>query len=161
MSVCVYPGSFDPMTVGHMDIIRRASALFDTIHVAVLHNPAKSGLLTTAVRESLLRQATADCPQVRISHFDGLLVDFARECGARFVVRGLRTQEDLAYEMQMAQLNRHMNGQLDTLFFVAEPGHSHISSNAVRQILSFGGDIRGMVPDAILPSLEALFSQTR
>lgn len=161
MSVCVYPGSFDPMTVGHLDIIRRASELFDTIHVAVLHNPAKSGLLTTAVRESLIRQATAAYPKVRVTHFDGLLIDFAKACGARFVVRGLRSQEDLGYEMQMAQLNRHMNGQLDTLFFVAEPGHSHISSNAVRQILSFGGDIRGMVPDEILPTLMALLPQTR
>lgn len=161
MSACIYPGSFDPVTVGHMDIIRRACALFDTVYVAVLNNPAKAGLLTAPLREELLRLATADCPQVRIAHFDGLLVDYAKACDVRFIVRGLRSQEDLGYEIQMAQLNRHMDSQIDTLFFAAEPGHTHISSNSVRQILSFGGDVRSMVPDETLDALLTIYTGTR
>ena len=147
--VCVYPGSFDPVTLGHLDLIERAAALFPTVIVAVLHNPDKAGFLPLDKRLMLLRRACAALPNVRFDSFEGLLVDYMRKTGAHIVLRGLRAVTDFESEFQMAQLNHQMAPQVETLFMMTAPDHSYVSSSAVRQIASFGGDITTLVPACI------------
>lgn len=149
MRIALYPGSFDPVTVGHMDIIARAAALFDRVVVGVLHNPAKpSGVFTPAERVQLLLDSVAGLDNVEVRMFSGLLVDAARACGARIVVRGLRTMADAEVELQMARINRQI-GDVETLFLAASPQVMHVSSEMVRQVGRYGGDLRGMLPGAI------------
>lgn len=156
MSTVVLPGSFDPFTLGHLDLTRRAAALGHRVIIAVSHNPAKKGLLgldarTTAITRVLSQEGLDQAVEVRTLP-RGLLVDFCREAGARAVVRGLRSQLDLAYEEPMARMNQHLAG-VETLFLLTDSAWSHISSSLVREVHALGGDVSDMLP---APSLEAL-----
>ena len=147
---CVFPGSFDPVTNGHLDLIRRSAALFDEVVVAVLHNPAKEGLFPVEKRLELLARACEDMDNVRVDSFEGLLVDDRRSQNARIVVRGLRGVRDFESECQMAQLNHQLSPEVETFFLATSPEHMHVSSSAVREIGMFGGDLSPYVPQSIL-----------
>lgn len=159
MSLCVYPGSFDPVTNGHLDIIQRAASLFDEVIVAVLHNPAKTGKFPVAVRLDLLRDACAHLPNVRFDSFDGLLVDYMRRQNARVVLRGLRGVSDFESEFQMAQLNHQMAPEVETLFMTTAPQYASLSSSAVREIGSFGGDVTPFVPAKIARDVARILAE--
>ena len=147
MKIALYPGSFDPVTVGHMDIITRAAKLCDTLVVAVMHNPDKRGAMDVNARVAALTAACAGLPNVRVIRHGGLLVDCAREQGAQAVIRGVRPLGDFESEFQMAQINRMLGG-VETLMITTSPEYASISSSVVRQICQFGGSIKSMVPDA-------------
>lgn len=157
--VCIYPGSFDPLTLGHMDIIRRACTLFDRVIVGVLHNPAKKGLFTAQERVEMIRTACADLPQVEVEAFQGLLVDAVRQTGAVAVVRGLRGIGDYESEKTMAQLNAELLPGMETVFLMTGPQHGHISSSAVREIASFGGDFSPYVPACMVQAITEKFQK--
>lgn len=157
--ICVYPGSFDPVTVGHEDIIRRASALFDRVIVAVMHNPQKRGCFTVSERMALLEKAVADIPGVSVDAWDGLLVEYVRRTGASAVVRGLRAVSDFESEQVMAQVNSQLLPGMETVFLMTKPEHSCVSSSVVREAASFGADIGAYVPDAIAQDVQAHFSK--
>lgn len=147
---CVYAGSFDPVTSGHLDIIRRGAAIFPKLVVAVLRNPSKKGTFTVEERLSMLIRSCADIPNVVFDSFDGLLVDYMRKIDAGVILRGLRAVSDFESEFQMAQLNRQMNPQVETFFLMTSPEHAYLSSSAVREIAMFGGNIAGFVPAPII-----------
>lgn len=149
MSIAVFPGSFDPVTLGHMDLIRRAAKMFDHLVIGVLINSAKQPLCTVEERIAMLEQLVRDLPGVTVQSFDGLLVDFVRETSADVVVRGLRTASDFEYELPLAQANYQLNPDADTVFLATAPEHSFISSGGVKEILRYHGDIRGMVPETV------------
>ena len=163
MSVAVYPGSFDPITNGHLDIVERAATVFDTVIVAVLANPKKAPLLTVDERIEVIRAALAahDVPDERIdvASFDGLTVEFARARGAHAIVRGLRAISDFETEMQLAHNNRVLAPRIDTVFFMTSAANSYVSSSLVKEIASFGGDVSGMVPTAAREALERAFTR--
>lgn len=144
--VCIYPGSFDPLTLGHLDIIRRACRLFDRVVVAVLHNPAKSGCFTVAERLEMIRRACEGMPQVEACAFAGMLVDAVEATGAVAVVRGLRTLADCEAEKAMAQINAELRPGTETVFLMARPEHGHVSSSAVRELASYGAALDRYVP---------------
>ncbi len=147
MNKAVYPGSFDPMTLGHLDIIKRASKIFDELTVSVLDNHSKTPLFSVDERVNILKEATKDIPNVKVESFSGLLVDYAREKDFKVSIRGLRAITDLEYELQIAQTNRMLSsGALDTLFLTTAAEYSYLSSSGVKEIASFGGDILGCVP---------------
>ena len=147
------PGSYDPVTLGHLDIIRRAAALHDDVVVAVLHNPAKQGTFTPQERQDLVADACADLPNVRVELFAGrLLVDVCRELGAQAVVKGLRGGTDFAYELPMALMNRHLTG-VETVFLPGDPRFGHVSSSLVKEVARHGGDISGLVTDRVRDAL--------
>jgi pantetheine-phosphate adenylyltransferase len=151
LAVC--PGSYDPVTNGHVDVIRRATALFEEVVVAVLANPAKAGLFPLEERVDLLRASLAELPGVRVDAVEGvLLVDYSRSVGASAVLKGVRSSADVAYELPMALMNRHLTG-LETIFLPGNPAYEHVSSSLVKEVASYGGDVRGLVPDAVLPRL--------
>lgn len=153
MRRCVCPGSFDPVTNGHVDVIERAAALFDEVVVAVLVNVSKrQGLFDLEERIDMLREVCADAPNVRVESFGGLLVDFARERDIPAVVKGLRAVTDFDYELQMAQMNHRLTG-LETLFVATNPDYSFLSSSLVKEVASHGGDVAGLVPDGVLHRL--------
>lgn len=157
---CVCPGSFDPVTVGHVDVVRRASALFDEVVVAVMTNPAKQSTFSLEERLGLLRAALAGIDGVRVVDVGGgLLVDFCTRVGAGAVVKGLRSGTDVAYEMPMALMNRHLSG-LETVFLPGDPTLEHISSSLVKEVAAHGGDVTGMVPDGVLAPLLARLGVT-
>ena len=144
--LAVYPGSFDPVTHGHLDIIRRGSRLFDRIRVAILCNPEKEAHFTLAERIGILRRATAGIPNVTIDSFDGLLVEYARRVGARVIVRGLRALSDFEYEFQMALMNRRLDSGIETVFMMPSETYSYLSSRLVREVVQLGGSVAGLVP---------------
>ena len=148
--VAVYPGTFDPVTLGHVDLIRRASALFDQVVVAVLHNTEKVPVFSARQRAAMLREATGELENVEVALFDGLLVDFARSRRARVVLRGLRAISDFEYELQMAQMNRKLAPELVTIFLPSSQEYGAISATLVKQIAQHGGKLRGLVP--VLPA---------
>ena len=152
---CVYPGSFDPVTRGHMDIIERAAAMFDSVTVAVLRNPAKDGCFPMEKRLDMLRRACAHLDNVDFDSFGGLLMDYMRTHRATIVLRGLRAVTDFENEFQMAQLNRQLNPEVETFFLMTSPDYAYLSSSAVREIGSFGGDISGLVPACVLEDVRA------
>ena len=161
MSVAVYPGSFDPITNGHIDVIRRASAVFDRVIVAVLANPRKSPLLATEQRvrtiERAIEAAGLDGSGTSVEAFDGLTVEFCRSSDAGFIVRGLRAVSDFETEMQLAHNNRKLAPSIDTVFFMTSLEHGYVSSSLVKEIAQFGGDVSSMVPPAAEAALrEAL-----
>lgn len=145
----IYPGSFDPVTLGHLDIIQRASRNCDELIVGVLNNKSKSPLFTVEERVEMLKQVVKDIPNVKIMSFSGLLVDFAREQHAGCIIRGLRAITDFEYELQMAQTNSILNSDIDTLFLTASIDYSYLSSTTVKEIASFGGDIEKFVPKEV------------
>ncbi|HET7677603.1 MAG TPA: pantetheine-phosphate adenylyltransferase [Candidatus Limnocylindrales bacterium] len=154
MTVALYPGSFDPITFGHLDVIERAAVVFERVVVAVLVNPRKSPLLDEAERIAGIREAVAETlpglvSRVEVVSFDGLTVDCARRNGATFVVRGLRAVSDFESELQMAHMNRRLAPEVDTIFFMTALEHSYLSSTLVKEIARFGGDVGGMVPPSV------------
>ncbi|MEV0270916.1 MAG: pantetheine-phosphate adenylyltransferase [Hamadaea sp.] len=154
MRRAVCPGSFDPVTNGHLDIIVRSARLFDEVIVGVLINPSKSAVFTVDERIAMLREATASTPNLRIVGFHGLLVDFCREQGAQVVVKGLRAVSDFDYELQMAQMNVGLSG-VETLFMPTNPLYSFIASSLVKQVGKLGGDVSQYVPKAVEERLVA------
>lgn len=158
MSVAVYPGSFDPITNGHLDIIKRAANVFDSVVVAVLANPKKSPMLSVAERMEVIRGALAEdgapLDRVTVAEFDGLTVDFARQHGATSIVRGLRAISDFEMEMQLAHNNRVLAPGIDSVFFMTSIANSYVSSSLVKEIASFGGDVSAMLPAAARTALE-------
>lgn len=149
------PGTFDPLTNGHVDIVRRAARLFDRVTVGILVNPSKQPLFTVDEREAMIGEVFADEPAVDACRFDGLLVDIARQLSATAVVRGVRGAADFDYELQMAQMNRHLSPTLETVCLMPSPQHAHISSRLVRDIAAHGGSLDGLVPDAVLRRFDA------
>lgn len=152
MSVAVYPGSFDPITNGHLDVIRRASGVFERIVVGVLANPRKQPLLSVEDRIDIIREALAadgaSADGIEVDSFDGLTVDFCRARGAGFIVRGLRAISDFETEMQLAHNNRKLAPEVDTVFFMTAVEHGYVSSSLVKEIAAFGGDVSEMIPAA-------------
>ena len=148
MTVGVYPGSFDPFTVGHLDVLTNAAGLFDLVYVAVLHNVDKRPVFTVAERMEMIKNVlrSEKLTNVRCGAFDGLLVEYARSVGATHLVRGLRATSDFEYEFQIDAVNRHLDSSLRTVYFMASPGHSFLSSSNVKEIGLWGGSIRGLVP---------------
>ena len=144
--IAVCPGSFDPVTVGHIDIIKRAAAIFDKVYVAVLHNPKKNPLFTEDERVELLRRTTAELSNIEVESFDGLLTDYAVRKGAGVIVKGLRAVSDYEYEFQMALANRRLNPEIETVFLTTSAENMFLSSSVVKQIASFDGDISSFVP---------------
>jgi pantetheine-phosphate adenylyltransferase len=158
MTTALYPGSFDPVTYGHLDIIGRAAGVFERVVVALLLNPRKAPLLdveerTASLRESIDETLGAVARRIEVATFDGLTVEAARRCGARFVVRGLRAVSDFESEMQMAHTNRKLAPEIDTVFFMTALEHAYLSSTLVKEIAALDGDVRGMVPPAVLRHL--------
>ena len=151
-SVAVVPGSFDPVTLGHLDVISRAAGLFDEVHVLVVHNPAKTALLPISQRVRLIEQAIVDegLPgNIVVNSWSvGLLVDYCTDVGARALVKGIRSQVDVAYETPMAIVNRNLAG-VETVFLLPDPAHAHVSSSLVRQVSSLGGDVSPYVPTVV------------
>ena len=155
MSSVVYPGSFDPVTLGHMDVIERASKIFDNVIVCVLNNSAKkSPLFSLNERVNMLRDVLADFSNVTVASYDGLLVDFAKENDIKVIIRGLREVTDFDSELQMAQGNHKVSPEIDTLFMATDPKFSFISSSMVREFASYGKSVEGFVPDSILSMIE-------
>lgn len=150
MKRAVYPGSFDPVTKGHLDIIERSAALVDELVVGVLNNNKKTPLFSVEERVKMLADVTTHIPNVRIEAFSGLSVEFVRKCDAQFIVRGLRAVTDFEYELQMAQTNRSIDRGVDTLFFTTELNYAYISSTIVKEVGYYGGDISGFVPPQIV-----------
>ncbi|NEK57504.1 pantetheine-phosphate adenylyltransferase [Geodermatophilus sabuli] len=148
MRRAVCPGSFDPVTNGHVDVINRAAALYDELVVAVLVNPGKAGLFSVEERMELLRDAVAGLPTVTVDSFEGLLVDYCRSNDIPVIVKGLRAVSDFEYELQMAQMNREL-AAVETLFVPTAPQVGHLSSSLVKQIATFGGDVSSLVPEAV------------
>ena len=152
---CVCPGSYDPVTLGHADVIERAAALYDEVVVAVLLNPAKAGTFTPEERQKLLEDTVAHVPNVRVELFSNrLLVDVCREADAQAIVKGLRGGTDFAYELPMALMNRHLTG-IETVFLPGDPRFEHISSSLIKEVAHLGGDISGLVSDRVREALVA------
>ena len=162
MISAVYPGSFDPMTLGHLDVIRRASKMFDHLTVSVLDNKAKNALFSVEERVSILREATRNLPNVTVDSFNGLLIDYARQKNVHISVRGLRAITDFEYELQTAQTNRMLSGgELDTVFLATSLEYAYLSSSSVKEIAAFNGDISQCVPDFVARLVYDKFSKMR
>ena len=159
MITAVYPGSFDPATYGHLDIIKRASISFDRVIVGVLHNSAKSPLFSVEERVKMLKEVTKDLGNVKVVPFDGLLVEFARQQKARLVIRGLRAITDFEYEIQMSQTNHKLEPEVETMFLTTNLKYSYLSSTIVREVAAFGGDISQFVPETVAKSIKEKMSQ--
>lgn len=156
--IAVVPGSFDPVTLGHLDVIGRAAELYDEVHVVVVHNPDKTALLPIAERVALIERSIADAGLdgciVVASWSMGLLVDYCTDVGASVLVKGIRSQVDVAYETPMAIVNRHLAG-VETMFMLTDPAHAHVSSSLVRQVAALGGDVSPYVPEVVSEFLQA------
>ncbi|GMQ92988.1 MAG: pantetheine-phosphate adenylyltransferase [Acidimicrobiia bacterium] len=154
MITAIVPGSFDPPTKGHLDVVERCAALFDEVVVAVVHNPSKSPLFTAEERVELLSACTAQWPNVRAASFEGLLVDFAKEVGASTVVKGLRAVTDFEFEIQMSQMNRYLSGDVVSLFVATKPEYGYLSSSLVKEVARLGGSVDGLVPEPVAKALK-------
>ena len=159
MKRAVYPGSFDPVTKGHLDIIERASAIVDELIVGVLNNNEKTPLFSVDERVKMLKDVTVHIPNVRVESFSGLSVEFVKKCDASFLVRGLRAVTDFEYELQMAQTNRSIDKDVDTLFLTTGLKYAYISSTIVKEVAFYGGDISGFVPETIVDRVYGKISQ--
>jgi pantetheine-phosphate adenylyltransferase len=154
----VYPGTFDPITNGHLDIITRGVRLFDAILVAILRNPEKEPLFPVEERVDTLRAVVGDLPTVRVETFDGLLVDYARSRGAQVIVRGLRALSDFEYEYQMALMNQRLAPDLNTVYMMPSEAYSYVSSRLVKEVARLGGDVTGLVPPEVARRLKRRFA---
>ena len=159
MATALCPGSFDPPTNGHVDVIERASRHFDGVVAAVIANPSKDPLFSTEERVSLLREALGHLGNVEVASFEGLLVDFARERGVTVVVKGLRAVTDYDYELQMAQMNEALSPGLDTFFVPAKTSWAFLSSSLVREVARYGRSVEGLVPEAVADALKVRFAR--
>ena len=157
----IYPGSFDPVTNGHLDVIKRSSKMVDELIVGVLNNNAKMPLFSVEERVRMLEEVTKDIPNVRIYPFDGLLIDFAAKMEAGVVIRGLRAITDFEYELQMSQTNHKLNPDVETIFLTTSIEYSYLSSTTVKEIASYGGDITQFVPEAVVGKLEQKMKEKR
>jgi pantetheine-phosphate adenylyltransferase len=160
-TVAIYAGSFDPITRGHEDLIRRSCEFVDQLVVAVANNSSKKPLFTPDERVELIRKATGEDPCVQVRQFQGLLVDFAREVGASLIIRGLRAVSDFEYEFQMALMNRNLSPGLETVFMVPSVETTYISSSIIREIAQYGGNLDGLVHPAVADALKAKFPDAR
>jgi pantetheine-phosphate adenylyltransferase len=159
--IAVYPGSFDPITNGHVNLIERALELFDKLVVAVAHNPDKSALFSVEERLEMIRVALKNDPRVAVASFEGLLVDFVEKQGARVIVRGLRALSDFEYEFQMTLMNRKLNRKVDTIFLMTGYKWFYTSSRIIKEAASLGGSVRGLVPEIVHQRLKEKFPQYR
>jgi pantetheine-phosphate adenylyltransferase len=148
-TVAIYPGSFDPITNGHLDLISRGSKLVERLIVAILHNSAKQSLFSVAERMEMLEEVVRPYPNVEVTSFEGLLVDYAAARGANVILRGIRALSDYEYELQMALMNRRLNPSVETVFLLASEAHSFISSQLVKEVASLGGNVAGLVPPVV------------
>ena len=155
--IALYPGSFDPLTNGHLDILSRARRLADRVVVAILENDAKTPLFSVAERIDMIREIVGDDPSTAVRSFSGLLVDFAREVGATLIVRGLRAVSDYEYELQMALMNRRLTPSIETVFLMAKEEYSYVSSRLVKEVARLGGDVSGLVPEPVRRRLAVKF----
>lgn len=160
MSGAVCPGSFDPVTLGHVDVFERAAAQFDELIVAVLTNPNKSGMFDAAERVAMIEEATTHLPNLTVKTGTGLVVDFARAHGLTAIVKGLRTGTDFEYELQMAQMNKHIAG-VDTFFVATTPRYSFVSSSLAKEVAGLGGDVSALLPDSVNRRLAAKLGRPR
>lgn len=158
MTVAVYPGSFDPVTYGHLDIIRRSAKVFDKLIVAVLNNTSKNPLFTVQERTDILRNVTRDLPNIEIQSFSKLLVDYMSEINSRIVIRGLRAVSDFELELQMASMNRKLNENVETFFMATNPEYSYLSSSIVKEIAKFHGPVGELVPPEVVVALKDKFT---
>ena len=147
--VAIYPGSFDPITNGHLDLIERGSALFDKLIVAILRNDEKQALFGVEERTDMLSEVIRGFSNVEVASFDGLLVDYAAHCGASVILRGIRAVSDYEYELQMALMNRRLRPAIETVFLMAGEAHSFVSSRLVKEVIRLGGNISGLVPPSV------------
>ena len=154
MKIAVYPGSFDPVTLGHLDVMKRSAALVDELVVGVLHNNKKNPLFSVEERVKILMQVTKDISNIRVEAFSGLSIDFVRKCNAQFLVRGLRAITDFDYELQMAQTNRIMAPDIDTIFLTTSLEYAYLSSSTVKEVALYGGDISKFVPEIVVDAVE-------
>lgn len=154
MKTAICPGSFDPVTLGHMDIINRARKIFDKIIIAVLVNPEKHTIFTVQERINMLKRCTCEMNNVEVVGFDGLIADYAKIRGAQTIVKGLRAMSDFEYEFQMALINKKLNPELETVFLTTTAENMFLSSSGVKQVACFGGDISNFVPECILTDIE-------
>ena len=155
----LYPGSFDPLTLGHLDLIERSARLFDSVMVAVLQNPSKQPAFSLEQRLEQIRTATAHLSGVEVGSFDGLTVDFAARSQAQVILRGLRALSDFEFELQIAHTNQSLAPQVETLFLATAVHHSFLSSSVVKEVARFGGDVRHMVPSGVAEDLTRLFNR--
>jgi pantetheine-phosphate adenylyltransferase len=151
----IYPGSFDPVTNGHLDLVARGSKLFDRLVVADLRNASKNPLFSVAERVEMLRAGTAQFSNVEVATFEGLLVDFAREQGAHAVLRGIRAISDYEYELQMAHMNRRLHPEVETIFLMPDAQYSYVSSRLVKEVFRVGGSVEGLVPQLVIDRLKS------
>ncbi len=154
MVTAICPGSFDPITVGHVDIIKRAADMFDRVIVLVAHNRSKTSTFTVDERVEFIKRVTKDIPNVEVDSFDGLLVDYVRDKGAKAIVKGLRAVSDFEYEFQMALVNKKLYPQADTVFLTTSAENMYLSSSVVKQVGSMGGDISPFIPDQVLNDIK-------
>lgn len=158
MKRAIYPGSFDPVTFGHLDVIERSSKITDELIIGVLNNSAKSPLFSVEERVTMLKEATSHIPHVRVEAFDGLLVDFAIQSGANTIVRGLRAVTDFEYELQMSQINTALNQDIDTVFLTTRLQYAYLSSSIVKEVALMGGDISKFVPESVIKRVYEKFN---
>ena len=159
MKIAVYPGSFDPATYGHLDVIKRAAVSFDKVIVGVLHNSSKSPLFSVEERVNILQKATLDIPNVEVKPFEGLSVNFARENHAQVIIRGLRAVTDFEYELQMAQTNHKLEPSVETVFLTTSLEYSYLSSTIVKEVAFYHGDISKFVPDVVRERIREKMNQ--
>src|SRR5436305_7147286 len=155
----IYPGSFDPLTNGHLDLIERGSKIFEELIVAILRNSEKDPLFTLPERKEMLQEMVKHYPNVRVDSFDGLLVDYAMKKNAKAVLRGIRASSDYEYELQMALMNRKLQPQLETVFMMPAEAYSYLSSRLVKEIFRLGGSVRGLVPELVEQKLREKFDR--
>lgn len=153
MKIAVYPGSFDPITLGHLDVIQRGAKVFDKVIVGVLVNVNKNGLFNIEERVELIKKATKDIPNIEVISFNGLLIDFIKQCNATVILKGLRALSDFEYEFQMALMNTKLDPEIETLFMMTSAQYSYISSSAIKQVAKFNGDLSGLVPEEVIPDI--------
>jgi pantetheine-phosphate adenylyltransferase len=157
----IYPGSFDPITSGHLDLVQRGSRMFDTLIVAILRNDSKRPLFSVEERMDMLREVVMPYSNVRVDCFDGLLVDYAAACSATVILRGIRAISDYEYELQMALMNRRLQPEIETVFMMANEAYSFISSRLVKEVFGLGGKITGLVPPSVEARLQSRMAQIK
>jgi pantetheine-phosphate adenylyltransferase len=156
--IAVVPGTFDPITNGHLDIIKRAADIFDEVYVAVMNNSSKKPLFNVDERMDLISQVTCDMPNVKVDSSSGLLIDYAKKRNADAIVRGLRAVSDFEYEMQITSMNRFLDEKIETFFIMTKNQYSFLSSSIVKEVSQYGGDIHGLVPDIVEVALKEKFN---